>query len=142
MGINRLKKVSAFTLVEVLVVIMIVGILAAWASPLMRGRVDSAKWSEGKSMMGAIATAIRTYAAEHDRAPSNGTLGDSTYANSLGFGAEDLDGAYFDSGDFEISDAAYDPANDVPLQFLITATKTELDPGDWTLNQSGVWGHK
>jgi prepilin-type N-terminal cleavage/methylation domain-containing protein len=142
MGINRLKKASAFTLVEVMVVIMIVSILVAVAVPMMRGQVDTSKWSEGKTIMGSIATAIRTYAAEHDRSPGNGNLGTPAYADSLGFGRLDLDGTYFHPGDFEISDVVYDPANGVTLQFLITATKTGLEPGDWTLNQNGVWGHK
>jgi prepilin-type N-terminal cleavage/methylation domain-containing protein len=142
MGINRLKKASAFTLVEVLVVIMIVGILAAWAAPLMRGRVDSAKWSEGRSMMGSIATAMRTYVAENDRAPPVGVLSDESVRKTLGFAEQDVDSTYFDPGDFEISNVAYDPYGTTTLQFLITATKIELDPGNWTLNQNGVWGHK
>ena len=58
---------KGFTLVELMVVILIVAILAAVAIPIMRGRVDAAKWSEGKAMMGTIATAIRAYVAEVDK---------------------------------------------------------------------------
>ena len=43
---------KGFTLIELLVVILIVSILAAVAIPIMRGRVDAAKWSEGKVMAG------------------------------------------------------------------------------------------
>ena len=50
MGKKRERK--GFTLIELMVVILIVGILAAVAIPIMRGRIDSAKWSEGKAMMG------------------------------------------------------------------------------------------
>ena len=59
-----MKAKKAFTMVELMVVILIVGILAAVAVPLMRGRIDSSKWSEGKAGMGTIASALRAYAAE------------------------------------------------------------------------------
>ena len=55
---------KGFTLVELMVVVLIVAILAAVAIPIMRGRIDAAKWSEGKAMMGTIGTAIRAYVAE------------------------------------------------------------------------------
>ena len=53
-----------FTLIELMVVVLIVGILAAVAIPLMRGRIDAVKWSEAKSAMGTIATGLRAYAVE------------------------------------------------------------------------------
>jgi len=56
--IGKNKDRSGFTLVELMVVIMIAGILAAVAVPLLRGRIDSAKWSEGMAMMGTVATAL------------------------------------------------------------------------------------
>ena len=59
-----MKSSKAFTMVELMVVVLIVGILAAVAVPLMSGRIDSSKWSEGKAAMGTIASALRSYAAE------------------------------------------------------------------------------
>ena len=50
-----------FTLIELMVVILIVGILAAVAIPLMRGKIDSAKWSEANAAAGTVRTAVRTY---------------------------------------------------------------------------------
>jgi prepilin-type N-terminal cleavage/methylation domain-containing protein len=55
---------KGFTLIELMVVILIVGILASVAIPMMRGRIDSAKWSEGKAIAGSIATSLRVHVAE------------------------------------------------------------------------------
>ena len=54
----------AFTMVELMVVVLIVGVLAAVAIPMMKGRTDASKWSEAKTAMGTIATALRTYGTE------------------------------------------------------------------------------
>ncbi len=73
-----MRNNKAFTMVELMVVVLIVGILAAVAVPMMTGRIDSAKWSEAKSAMGTIASALRSYAAEQGsfaNAPTLATIG-------------------------------------------------------------------
>jgi len=85
------RLVAGFTLIELMIVILIVAVLAAVAVPIYRGRIDAAKWSEGRACAGTIATSIRAYAAEHgDFASFNPDL-----VTDLGFGAGDLDGTYF-----------------------------------------------
>jgi len=134
-----MKGRKGFTLIELMVVILIVAILAAVAIPIFRGRIDAAKWSEGKAMMGTIATAIRAYCAENDTAPSGGNLGTAAVANELGFQSGDLTGAYFSAGDFSYVIDSYDPNDVTPLEFTITATKTELQPDGYTLDETGTW---
>jgi prepilin-type N-terminal cleavage/methylation domain-containing protein len=131
---------KGFTLIELMVVILIVGILASVAVPMLRGRIDAAKWSEGKAMMGSIATAIRAYNAEKGPA---GTAPTTLFVGTtgLGFIAGDLTGTYFGDADFAFAVTAMDP-----LTYTITCTAgVSLDPdaptnpASYVLNQAGVW---
>jgi len=134
-----MKSRKGFTLIELMVVILIVSILAAVAIPIMRGRIDSAKWSEGKAILGTIGTSIRAYCAETDNPPSGGNMGTPSVATELGFRAADLGGTYFEAGDFTYV-AAYDPnLLEDALTFTITTTNTDLEPDTWTLNEDGTW---
>ncbi len=101
---NR-KERKGFTLVELMVVILIVGILAAVAVPILRGKIDQAKWSEGAATAGAIRSAARAYYAENPTAAVAlvGTALTDTTAATLGFTAGDLTGRYFAVGNFTIS---------------------------------------
>ena len=60
-----LRNKKGFTLVELMVVVIIVGILAAVAVPLYRANVRRAMSSEGQAIVGSIRTAQRIYFAEH-----------------------------------------------------------------------------
>jgi type IV pilus assembly protein PilA len=127
-----MKNRKGFTLIELMVVVLIVGILATVALPLMRGRIDSAKWSEGKAMMGTIVTAIRQYHANVGTAgapPTSLWLGSPC---NLGFNINDFDGSYFNSDSF-----SFEVTNMNPLTFTITATHPSLNPRGYKLDQDG-----
>ena len=131
---------KGFTLVELMVVILIVAILAAVAIPIMRGRIDAAKWSEGKAMMGTIATAIRAYCAETD---TDVTMSALLFDEQLGFRQGDLQGTYFDQDDFIIQSGTYTPGTNV-MTFVILGTRDETTSGiegppAYTLNELGEW---
>lgn len=132
-----MKKRKGFTLVELMVVVLIVGILAAVAIPIMRGRIDAAKWSEGKAGMGSVATALRAYAAEKQ---ATGTY-PPTLAN-LGFTASDLHGTYFTIANYSIPAAAFVAGNDPELTFTVRCTNAGTGittPSQVDLQQDGSW---
>jgi prepilin-type N-terminal cleavage/methylation domain-containing protein len=130
-----MRSGRGFTLIELMVVILVISILVAVTIPILRGQVSAGKWAEGKTMMGDIATAIRSYCAVSSGStstPTNLWVGEP---NSLGFLRGDLAGAYFDGNDFSFSVTQV-----VPLEFTVTAgPKLDLVPTQYQLDQSGRW---
>jgi prepilin-type N-terminal cleavage/methylation domain-containing protein len=133
---------KGFTLIELMVVIFIVGILAAVAIPIMRGRIDAAKWSEGKSAMGSIRTAARSLIAE--KGNSYDFASHNNLTTDLGFAAGDLDGKYFTTACYSI--VFTNVAGGNPPTYVITCTaanSTSADkpttPAAETLDQTGTF---
>ena len=130
---------KAFTLVELMVVILIVGILAAVAIPLMQGRIDKAKWSEANATAGTIRTAVRAYSAETSIATAAanclGTLDDADIQGYLGFNASDLTGTYFVPGDYEITAISATGIASVTA----TASQADAPTGSYELAADGSW---
>jgi type IV pilus assembly protein PilA len=134
-----MRSRKGFTLIELMVVIFIVGILAAVAIPIMRGRIDSAKWSEGKAGAGSIRTAARAYQAE--KGPAYAYVG--TSLTDLGFAAGDLDGKYFTVASYSIVFTAVIGNYDTYIITVDASDSTSPDkptvPDQVTLNQAGAW---
>ncbi len=64
--LRKRREMAGFTLVELMVVVIIVGILAAVAVPVYRYNIRRAMASEGMAMVGSVRTAQRVWFAEHD----------------------------------------------------------------------------
>ena len=101
-----MKSRKGFTLIELMVVILIVAILAAVAIPILRGRIESAKWSEGAAIAGTVKTAVKVAFAEDSTATLTGVLASPPNALTtlLGFGTGDLTGQYFSAANFTVTD--------------------------------------
>ncbi len=60
-----MKNRKGFTLVELIIVIVIVGILSIVAVPVYKGYTKKAMGTEAKTLLGSIATAEKVYFAEY-----------------------------------------------------------------------------
>jgi prepilin-type N-terminal cleavage/methylation domain-containing protein len=120
---------NAFTMVELMVVVLIVGILVSAAIPMMKGRTDASKWSEAKTAMGTIATALRTYGTEKGNFSGAPTLAE------IGILDGDLDGTYFSHGTYAITSAS---ASNGQTSFVITCTATDSTRTDVPTSPAGM----
>ena len=69
----------AFTLVEILIVVAILGILAAITLPILQGHITEAKEAAAKDTLRILRNTIELYAAQHNGVPP-GYPGDRTNA--------------------------------------------------------------
>jgi type IV pilus assembly protein PilA len=116
---KMVKNNKGFTLIELMIVVAIIGILAAIAIPNFMNYQCKAKQTEAKSLLGAIRTAQEAYYAEYSKyAENTGAMGFTTRGT----------GEY----SFDITNT------DRALDFTATATGTINGAEDeWTIDQEG-----
>ncbi|MCM8825077.1 MAG: prepilin-type N-terminal cleavage/methylation domain-containing protein, partial [Candidatus Omnitrophica bacterium] len=79
---HRSFRKKGFTLVELMVVVIIVGILASVAVPIYRANIKKAMASEGAALLGSVLTAQRIYYAENNTyTTTKANLGVDTIGN-------------------------------------------------------------
>lgn len=74
--LRDMRYQKAFTLVEILIVVAILGILAAVVIPELQGHSQKAKESAAKETLQMLRTAIERYAIQHNGIPPGYTQGD------------------------------------------------------------------
>lgn len=100
-----LQGVGAFTLIELLIVVIIVGILAAAAVPLYLTQADRARTAEALAGLGAIRSMQQAHRVESGNfvaVASPNIANDPTAANP-GLGLDFSDNAYFDNACFIVA---------------------------------------
>ena len=65
------RRDAGFTLIEILLVVVIIGILAAVAVPRLGGRVAQSQVNAAKAAIGAISTAVDLYETDNGRLPDS-----------------------------------------------------------------------
>lgn len=69
-NVNRAVTESGFTLIEVLVVLIIIGILAGYIGPKIMGRPEEAKRAKAAMQIKALETGLKLYKLDNGSYPS------------------------------------------------------------------------
>ncbi len=70
MAVNQHQKQTGFTLIEIMVVIVILGILASLIVPKIMGRPDEARIVAAKQDMSSVMQALKLYKLDNQRYPT------------------------------------------------------------------------
>jgi prepilin-type N-terminal cleavage/methylation domain-containing protein len=128
-----------FTLIELIIVVIIIGILAAIATPMMGSNIMRAKQSEVMATLGVIRSAERQYYVEYASYVTVTPIQWDTSPLSIYINASSLNGRYVFANAYSVAAAG--------AAYTITCNSTEVsgapgcggeDLGVFTMDQSGA----
>jgi len=128
------RKNSGFTIIELMIVVVIIGILAAVAYPLYETRVQKTRMANAKPALEAARFAMEKHRTTSGSFPAAG------YDVNMLYGFANSEWNRNDKYLYEI-EVSQSTAN----TFLLTASCDIDDDGEkdeWTINQRGEFSHK
>lgn len=128
------SRTSAFSLVELLITIAIIGVLAAVAVPIYNRNVQNARRTEADTALGTIRTSLRVYYAENGSYPLVNPAGAVVGASWNDIRTGELTGKYFNDSSY-----TYQSRDGVSYQ-IICARGTVMDR-DRILDQNGTFSN-
>lgn len=117
------RRSRGFTLIEIMVVITILGILAALIVPRVVGRTDDAKIAAAKQDIASVMQALKLYRLDNGRYP---TTEQGLAALTAKPSTEPVPGNWKAGGYLERSGVPKDPWGQ-PYQYLAPGTHGEID---------------
>ena len=128
----KIKNRQGFTLIELMMVVVIIGILAALAIPRFMTAGAKSKQAEAKEILKQVYTMERSYFVEHEEYCLNGVTADSDNPDAFSVLAIEI-----------MPPARYSYTIAVPNQFEFTCTATaNIDDDDaidtWRVDNTGT----
>jgi len=130
---KNLRSNGGFSLVELMIVIVIIGVLAAVAVPIYNNNVRKAKMSEADAALGSIRTQLRVFYGENGSYPIVNPEALVLGANWNDIKEGELTGTYF-------SDSSYYYSSSDGEDYTIRCANGGILDTDRTLNQDGSFG--
>ncbi len=129
---NKLRSHNGFTLVELMIVLVIVGVLSAVAVPVYTSNVQKAKMSEADASLGTIRTQARIYYGENGAYPTVAVAAVVVGATWNDIQAGELTGKYF-------ADASYTYVSADGVSYTLSCAKGSILNNDRTIDQAGTF---
>lgn len=133
MDMNRMKNIRGFTLVELAIVIVVVGIIAAVATRKMSGTIDTARYEQTKNEMEQLAFAM----VGNPNVYAHGTRTDFGYVGDVGALPDSLGALVANPGGYSTWDGPYIDAGYNSDDFKTDGWGTQYTYADTVIRSSG-----